>query len=849
MMPDDYLANYPGNYSESYAEKSLLILLVEDDDVDQEKIQRLLRKTLLNLRIMESRSAKHALGLLEQYQFDCAIIDYQLKDALGSELIQKILHHRSIPTPTIMISGNSDERIVAEAMRDGLFDYLPKRNIDADLLRKTLQASQVWADIEQQAKEDRLRFNQLAEGLPQLTWTCLPSGRCDFLNRRWCEYTGIPAEAQLGFGWLEQIHPEDRDYLTKAWNQAVESGKEMFVVFRIRRHDGSYRWFDTRAIPQKNERGEIVRWLGSNTDITDVELTRQALANSEQLFQAVFDYAPLGMMLIDLNGKIVQTNPAICQLLGYDEQIFTNGSRQPMPDQLGDFIDADELAAAKFQLEKLRSESIRFVQFEAQFKTRNNHFVPTLTSAAFINKCNDESCYLLQVYDLSERKRYESQLIKMAHFDTLTGLGNRAKLHQEIEFLIKKSHRNAAPFAVLFGDLDHFKEINDGLGHEAGDQLLKIIARRLQKSLRHEDSVCRLGGDEFVILLQDVTKFEAVVAVAEKLIRKIKKPVRLANNRVHVGMTFGIALYPTDGNDAKTLLRNADSALYDAKAKGRGNYQLYRKELTEYVQNRLLLDNDLRKAINNNEFELYYQPVIDLTNNEITSAEALIRWRHPLRGLVPPDEFIPYAQESGLILSIGEWVIQQACKHRMGWEREGFQIGLSINISARQFVQQNLVSIINRELTESKFPAERLTVEITEQMFLENTEINLKQISDLKDMGIKIALDDFGLGYSSLSYIIRFAPHYLKIDRSFVTKIGIAKEHDEMINAIIGLGNIIPMNIVGEGVEQQQQLEFLMSRGCKLGQGYLFSKPLPEHQFREFLQTYNRITPANVAQG
>ncbi len=835
MMPDSFADN-----------KSMLLLLIEDDDVDMEKIKRTLAKTLLKLRIMESTSASHAEELLKQYQFDCVMVDYILEDTNGSDLIDKILNHRHKPTPVIMISQYSDERVIADAMREGLFDYLPKRNLDADLLRKTLLASQIWADTELQTKEDRTRFNQLAEGLPQLTWTCLADGRCDFVNRRWCEYTGRTLESQLDYGWLDNVHLDDRDYLMKSWQAAVESGKEMFVIFRIRRHDGAYRWFDTRAIPQRDNSGEIVRWLGSNTDITDVELTRQALANSEQLFQAVFEYAPLGMMLVNLHGQIIKINPALCQILGYDNHIFDN-EREPPPTLFTKFISEQDLDNAQFQLEKLRSDSIRFVQFEAQLSTRATHYVPTLISAAFINKFNDQSCYLLQISDLSERKRYESQLIKLAHYDTLTGLGNRAKLHQEIEFLIKKSHRNAAPFAVLFGDIDHFKQINDGLGHEAGDQLLKIIARRLQKALRHEDSVCRLGGDEFVILLQDVTKFEAVVSVAEKLIKKVRKPIKLGTNRVHVGMSFGIALYPTDGNDAKTLLRNADSALYDAKAKGRNCYQLYRKELTEYVHNRLLLDADLRKAISNREFELHYQPVVSLDTREIISAEALIRWNHPTRGMVPPDEFIAYAQEAGLIVAMGEWIVKQACVQAKEWEKAGHPISVSVNISARQFVQQNLLSIINQALESSGLPAHRLTVEITEQMFLENTDNNLKQISELKAMGIKISLDDFGVGYSSLSYIIRFAPHYLKVDRSFVNRIGTAKEHDEMVKAIIGLSKIIPMQIVGEGVEDTNQQDFLQMHGCDFGQGYLFSRPLPQQKLLDFLNEYTNREAAKIA--
>ncbi|HSC69156.1 MAG TPA: EAL domain-containing protein [Cellvibrio sp.] len=813
------------------SDKAINLLVVEDDDVDLEKILRLLKNTLLKLTIVEAKSAAQTLLLIDNQNFDCAILDYRLKDASGLDLIAKIQQHRNIPTPIIMVSGSSDERVIADAIRDGAFDYLPKRNLNSEQLTTALCAGLEWAESARLLKEDSIRFHQLAEGLPQLTWTCEPNGQCDFLNRRWCEYTGIADEEQLGYGWLQQVHPDDHEQLMRDWLNAISTGSEMYSVFRIRRHDGEYRWFDARAIPQKNEQGEIIRWLGSNTDITDIELTRQALANSEELFHTAFDYAPLGMMMVNTEHTIIQANPALRQLLGYEQA----SDAPPLPGLLG-LIHPEEVETTRFQLEKLQAEKLAFAQYETRLLAEDGHSVPALVSLAFINKFADTPSYLFQIYDLCERKRYESQLIKLAHYDPLTGLGNRAKLHEEIEFLIQKSRRSSAPFGVLFGDLDHFKQINDSLGHEAGDLLLKTVAHRMQRALRHEDSICRLGGDEFVVLVQDVTKFEAVVTVAEKLIAKISKPIRLDQHRVHVGMSFGIALYPTDGDDAKTLLRNADSALYDAKAKGRGGCQLYRKELTEYVHSRLRMDGDLRNAIAANEFELFYQPIIDLQTNQIAYAEALLRWHHPTRGLVTPDEFIPYAQESGLIIPIGEWVLKQACTQAAEWSSAGFAIPVSINVSARQFEQNNLFKLLSEAAAESRLPVEQLIIEITEQMFLENTESNLEQISELKNLGVSLALDDFGIGYSSLSYIVRFAPQYLKIDRSFVGRIGEAKEHDEMVNAIIGLRKIIPMKIVGEGVEQVTQRDFLADRNCDFGQGYLFSRPLPQEKLLEFLR-------------
>lgn len=362
-------------------DRTINLLLVEDDDVDLEKILRLLRKTLFKLTIVEATSVTQALVLINNQHFDCAILDYQLKDALGSELIAKIQNHKNSPTPIIMISGNSDERIIADVMRDGVFDYLPKRNLDTEQLINTLQASMQWAESERVLEEDRVRFNQLAEGLPQLTWTCLPDGQCDFLNRRWCDYTGISEKEQLGYGWFNQVHPDDHNQLMQVWLKAVNCGDEMYSVFRIRRHDGEYRWFDARATPKKNEKGEIIRWLGCNTDITDIELTRQALTNSEQLFHTAFDYAPLGMMMVNLDGAIIQANPALRQLLDY----------QNLPDKvimpgLMALVHPEDVSHTQFQLERLRHEKLAFAQYETRLVAQDGHAISVLISLAFINR-------------------------------------------------------------------------------------------------------------------------------------------------------------------------------------------------------------------------------------------------------------------------------------------------------------------------------------------------------------------------------------------------------------------------------------------------------------------------------
>lgn len=464
--------------------------------------------------------------------------------------------------------------------------------------------------------------------------------------------------------------------------------------------------------------------------------------------------------------------------------------------------------------------------------------IPVLTSVALLFKDDLPDSYLYQYVDLSERKQYESRLLQLAHFDPLTGLANRAKFNVEIDELLYRAQRNATPFAVLFGDVDHFKNINDSLGHHAGDQLLKTISERLKNILRHGDTVARLGGDEFVILLSSIHNFEQVAGVATKLMHLIEEPIVVDHTSLHVGMSFGIAIYPSDGDDAATLLRNADSALYDAKSKGRGCFSLYRKELTQLVETRLKLDSDLRTAIEKQQFELHFQPVISLENNEILSAEALIRWRHPERGLLSPEEFIPYSQENGLILPIGEWVLHEACRIAATWGKAGFPLPVAVNVSARQFKDDSLLPTIKSALITSQLEKSLLHIEITEQLLLEDTEHNLAQIDAMKNHGLKIYIDDFGVGYSSLSYIIRFAPHFLKIDRSFVAKIGFTAHHDAMVEAIIGLGKVLPMQIIAEGVELEEQKVFLQNRTCDAAQGYLFSKPLNEKAFLELLKSH-----------
>jgi len=807
------------NNLSQHTDDSINVLVIDDDDVDREKILRLLKKIPMQVHVKEGSSAKDAINFINEFEFDCAILDYQLKDALGSEIVSLMKKKNVRPIAIIMVSNNTDQQLVANVVRDGVFDYLPKQYLGAENLHQSLINGLEWAHHEQKIKEESQRLAQLSQGLPQLIWSCDPEGNCEFLNQKWLSYTGQDITQHLGKGWIEAIHIDDQPEFLSLWLSCLSTKVAFFSKSRLLNAQGEYQWFDIRSNPHLDANNNVIRWLCSATNIHELEIIHRALSVSENQFHACFDNSPVPMVLINESGALIQHNASFRHLLKNSSSTI-NSIKEILNDK--NYFDFQD------KIKDLMLLSSANIEFETLYITHDEVKIPALVYAAIIDKHESPVLFLLQIFDLTDHKKREQELIRLAHFDTLTHLINRTKLYEELDDLINRFDRHQIPFAILFADLDNFKQINDGFGHDIGDYVLRVIARRLKKLLRQDDLIARLGGDEFIIVLDSVNRYEVVASIANKILKSVAKPIRiLSNQRIHINMSLGIALFPTDGQDAATLLRNADSALYEAKNNGRGQFQLYRKELTEFVHNRLQLDSDLRKAITGNQFELYFQPVIDISTNKIVSAEALIRWNHPKRGLVFPGDFIAYAEESDLINRIGRWVIVDAARCMSTINQQGFNIPVAINISARQFQQGDIVNQFKSAFkTYNVFP-DQFTIEITEQTFLEKTEFNLQQISRLKEFGFRISLDDFGVGYSSLSYIVRFTPDQLKIDRSFISQIGKAKEHDEMVRAIIGLSKIIPMKIIAEGVETDTQKWFLIENECDFAQGYFFYRPMP----------------------
>ncbi len=460
------------------------------------------------------------------------------------------------------------------------------------------------------------------------------------------------------------------------------------------------------------------------------------------------------------------------------------------------------------------------------------------------------------VHDISRRKDTEEQIRRLAYFDALTGLPNRLAFDEYLHKSISRAERYGHKLAVMFIDLDNFKRVNDTLGHRAGDELLRLASSRMENALRghdsvsrggeHTHSVARLGGDEFIVLLTDLESADAAAGVARRLVATLAEPQTIQGTEVFVGGSVGVSIYPQDGADVDTLLKNADTAMYWAKEAGRGNFQFYDRAMGDQARDRLMLESSLRRAIDRNEFVLHYQPRVNVLDGSVVGAEALIRWQHPERGLLPPAQFIPLVESAGLELQVGEWVISTVCQQIADWIADGMGvIQVAVNLASTHLSEASLPRLVERLLAAHALPFGCLEVEVTESILLADTERTAAIAGELDTMGVRLSIDDFGTGYSSLTYLKRLPIHALKIDRSFVHDLGTDPDDEAIVSAIIALAHSLKLKVVAEGVETREQLAFLRSRGCDEYQGYLTSRAVSPDEFVEVLRLAGSVPVAS----
>ncbi|MBD8187888.1 EAL domain-containing protein [Pseudomonas viridiflava] len=637
--------------------------------------------------------------------------------------------------------------------------------------------------------------------------------------------------------FLAGVPTVERHRMRSACKAVVAGEQDTFqLTYRFQLQSGLSRLLESRAILYRNADGTPSRLAGTLLDITQQQ-AQAALEASEEKFAKAFHSSPDSITITELGtGRYVEVNDGFCRLTGYSAPEVLGRTVQ----EIGIWTDPDQRQS---MIDHLRDTG-RVHHREMAGRNKNGDPLTLDVSVEFIT-LNQTACLLMNARDIGQLKSAQAQIQHLAYHDPLTGLPNRAllmdRLSQQLSLL--KHHRLRG--ALLFMDLDHFKHINDSLGHPVGDSVLNIVSARLEASVRLEDTVARLGGDEFVVLIcglegsrHEVT--QQVQELSDNLRELLAEPMFLDGHRLQVTPSIGMVLIPDDGSTPADLLKRADIALYRAKDSGRNTAQFFHSSMQKAVSQRLRMENDLRLALTRNEFHLHFQAQVDCRNQTLTGAEALLRWQHPDYGVLPPTQFVQILEESGMILEVGSWVLDEACKTagrllKQGLiAHNGFLMG--VNISPRQFRQTDFVARVERSLKLHQLPATMLKLEITEGIVIQNLEDTIAKMRSLKKLGISFAMDDFGTGYSSLTYLKRLPVDTLKIDQSFVQDATSDPNDAEIIRAIVAMAQSLSLNVIAEGVETVEQLTFLEKLGCHVYQGYLFSEPLGDSQFEALLR-------------
>ncbi len=653
------------------------------------------------------------------------------------------------------------------------------------------------------------------------------NGDIEYVNPKFEENSGYSAAEVLGKNpRFLKSGDKSREEYSDLW-QTILAGKEWRGQFQNKRKDGSLYWESATISPLRGEDGSVSHFIAVKEDVT----ARKRAEDQLRLNATVFDTTTEGIIVTDENNRIVTVNPAFCRITGYEPQEVIGQEPSMLASGKHDAMFYEEL------WEQLKKRG--FWSGEIWNRRKDGSVFPEWLSITVIRDEQGNIKEHVAVFsDITQRKEDEEQIRYQAEYDALTHLPNRTLLFDRLKQAIAFAKRESSKLALLFLDLDLFKTVNDSLGHVVGDELLQEVAVRLEAAVRESDTVARFGGDEFVILLQDVTDVEVVANVAGKIISDICRPFHIGNRDVYIGASVGITLYPDDSVDANTMLQHADLAMYRAKDAGRNNYQFFDVSMQEQVRNNMELEQDLRQALEQESLELYYQPVISVETGEVTSAEALLRWNHPVHGYVPPATFISLAEESGLIGSLGLWVLRNACAQFALWQQEGLLDNISVNVSSRQRGLGLTAEVLKAILDENGLTGPCLTLELTESLFLDqNDEVN-SWLASMKTLGLRLSIDDFGTGYSSLSYLRRFPIDIIKIDRTFIDDIPGGPGGDSLVDAILAMATSLGLVTVAEGVTSKAQIRFLEQRGCDYFQGYYFSQPIPGEQFTEWLRDF-----------
>ena len=693
---------------------------------------------------------------------------------------------------------------------------------------------QEWEELLQE-KDEKLKdtLRELADvraALDQSTIVAMTDHRGIILraNDQFCQISKYARHELIGQDHRllnSGYHP--KSFFKQMW-ACIGSGKIWRGEIRNRAKDGSYYWVDTTIVPFRNQEGKIYQYVSIRSDITARKQMEEEVRQSEEKYRIIAENTSDIISMIDRNGDFLYLSPAHKSVWAHD-----------VPDEeirnMLDWIADEDRDNFLYAIEHTFSSRKEYM-VECRLNTKRDKPIWTETKLnPIIDEHDNVTCLIQVTRDITERKQSEELIHYLAYHDALTELPNRRMYVQHLGKEIMQAKRFQSNMAVLFLDLDRFKDVNDSFGHDVGDLLLIEAAKRLQSCVKPGDMVGRLGGDEFTVLISNLTGREEAAAVAEQIMQAMQQPFYLNGQAFNISSSIGISLFPHDGDNAEDLLKRADTALYTVKSRGRNGFDFFDPSMEAKSLERILMENELRKAIEQEHFQIYYQPKMDIKTGTLTGMEALVRWMHPELGIIPPNRFIPIAEESGMIIPLGEWILKEACKQNKRWHDQGYELKVSVNLSVRQIYQKDLLDMIKVTLEETQLEPEWLELEITESIFVKMDEATVV-LQQIREIGIQISIDDFGTGYSSFSYIKSLPVDTIKIDASFIRDVHHNQESQAIVKAIVTIADSLNMKVVAEGIELNDQVAALQENGCGHGQGYLFSRPLATADFEQFLR-------------
>jgi len=797
---------------EASSDAGALVLIVDDD-----RFMRVTFRDILEaggFRTAQACDGVEALARFRELQPDLVLLDLVMPGRDGFETCREIrAQELGRHTPVLMVTGRDDDELIRRAFASGATDFLAKSGSHGLLVHRVhclLRNARLLNHLQQ--SEDRLARAQSIARLGDWEWS--PEAGDFWQSPEMSRILGVPPDSPCVFpdGPWQAVSPRDRDLVRESLERAGTSPAGCDFECRIVRGDGSERQVRVSARPEPAHGTRPARLVGTLQDVTE---QRRVEDRSRMLKQAV-DSLQIGITLSDASGRIVYLNPAEARMHGYQvEELIGREAR--------------EFASARQRRELSAGEGGAVWRRESVNLRRGGEEFPVLLTSVAVR--DSEQRYLGVVTtceDVSEQKEAEAKINRLAYFDTLTGLPNRGMFLERLQHSLALAARDGGMLGLVFLDLDKFKDVNDTLGHGAGDQLLCEVALRLADCIRESDILARLGGDEFVVLLTSVACQEHMAAAAQRMLDSFATPFQIEGRTVYSSASIGIALFPDDSRDAFSLFRSADTAMYHAKNEGRAQFRFFSAEMNQKIQRRVALENSLRRGLERGEFFLVYQPQWDLKTNRMVGAEVLLRWQSEDFGLMLPSEFIALTEDSGLIFSIGEWVLTCACRQARSWAEEGHpEIKVAVNVSGKQLKQVDFLAMLAGIIRETGVAPRSLELEFTEGVIMESAEKTMETLAELKRMGVQLSIDDFGTGYSSLNYLKHFPVDRIKIDRSFVDGVNRSSDDAAIVTAIISLGRSLSLKVLAEGVENSDQLHFLTGLGCDEVQGFYLAKPMP----------------------